>query len=415
MRRADVACIMTRSNREPMDDQAIDIFDPAMREDPFPTYHRMRSERPVCRVEPGGFLALTRYDDIAAAFRDTSTYSSAAFREVLAPAWVGRNPAADCLIVLDPPQHTRQRSLVSRAFVASVLNPLQPFIETLMSEVLDEVERDAGEPVDVVARVGVPLAGRVIAKVLGLDPSLVPKFGQWANNNSRISPIVPPPEVVAETKRLLVEEEQYLASVVDDRLASPGTDLPSALCHATIDGERLSRDELISFMFILLGAGFETSVHLVSKSALLLADRPDLHQALRNDPARTGDFVEEMLRYDGPTHALMRTTTRDVTLHGTTIPAGSMVALVMAAGNRDPSRFPNPDTFDLDRKPTGVLAFGHGVHLCIGAALARMEGTLALRALTQRFERFERVPNGVEWNYMIHVRGLDRLMLRLHA
>jgi len=399
-----------------MDDQPIDIFDPAMREDPFPTYHRMRAEKPICRVEPGGFLAFTRYDDIAAAFRDTATYSSAAFREVLAPEWVGRNPAADCLIVLDPPQHTRQRSLVSRAFVASVLNPLQPFIERLMGEILDDVERDAGEPVDIVARVGVPLAGAVIAKVLGLDPALVPKFGQWAGNISKISPIVPPPAAVAETKRLLAEEEQYLASVVDQRLASPpADDLPSVLCHATLDGERLSRDELVSFMFILLGAGFETTVHLVSKSALLLADRPDLHRALRDDPARTGDFVEEMLRYDGPTHSLMRITTRDVTLHGTTIPAGSVVALVMAAGNRDPSRFPDPDTFDLDRKPTGVLAFGHGPHVCIGAALARMEGALALRALTQRFQRFERVPNGVDWNYMIHVRGLDRLMLRVHG
>ncbi|MCX4247852.1 cytochrome P450 [Paraliomyxa miuraensis] len=399
-----------------MDHQPIDIFDPSMREDPFPTYHRMRSDRPVCRVEPGGFFALTRYDDITAAFRDTATYSSAAFRFVLAPEWVGRNPAADSLIVLDPPTHTRQRSLVSRAFVASVLHALQPFIEALMGEILEDVERDAGEPVDIVGRVGLPLAGRVIAKILGLDPTLVPKFGQWVGNISKITPIVPPPEAVAETKRLLAEQEQYLASVVDDRLAAPRRDdLPSVLCHAVVDGERLSREELISFLFILLGAGFETTVHLVSKSALLLADRPDLHQALRDDPSRVGDFVEEMLRYDGPTHSLMRTTTRDVTLHGTTIPAGSVVALVMAAGNRDPSRFSDPDTFDLDRKPTGVLAFGHGIHVCIGAALARMEGALALRALTQRFRRFERVPAGVEWNYMIHVRGLDRLMLRLHA
>jgi cytochrome P450 len=406
---------MMTSNRQPMHDQAIDIFDPAMREDPFPTYHRMRAEMPVCRVEPGGFHALTRYDDIAAAFRDTATYSSAGFRTVLAPEWVGRNPSAESLIVLDPPKHTQQRSLVSRAFVASVINALQPFIEARMGELLDDMERDGGEPVDIVSRLGTPLAGSVIAKILGLDPVLVPKFGQWVTNISKITPIVPPPEVVAETKRLLAEQEQYLASVVDERIASPGDDLPSVLCHAELDGVRMSRDELISFMFILLGAGFETTVHLLSKSALLLADRPELHRALRRDPARMPDFVEEMLRYDGPTHSLMRTTTRDVALHGTTIPAGSMVALVIAAGNRDPSRFPSPDTFDLDRKATGVLAFGQGPHVCIGAALARMEGALALRALTQRFERFERVPNGVDWNYMIHVRGLDRLMLRLHV
>ncbi len=398
-----------------MHGQTIDLFDPSIREDPFPTYHRMRTDAPVCRVEPGGFYALTRHDDIVAAFRDTETYSSAGFRAVLAPGWVGRNPAAESLIVLDPPMHTRQRSLVSRAFVAPVVNALQPFIEGRVRELLDGLERSGGEPVDIVTRLGIPLAGSVIAHVLGLDPGLVPKFGQWVTNISKITPIVPPPEAAAETRRLIAEQEQYLASVIDDRLASPRDDLPSLLCHAELDGERLSRDELISFMFILLGAGFETTVHLLSKSALLLADRPQLHQVLRNDPARTSDFVEEMLRYDGPTHALMRLTTRDVTLHGTTIPAGSMVALVIASGNRDPSRFPDPDTFDLDRKPIGVLAFGRGPHVCIGAHLARLEGSVALGALTRRFERFERVPDGVDWNYMIHVRGLDRLMLRLHA
>lgn len=398
-----------------MQDQTIDMFDPAMREDPFPTYHRMRAELPVCRVEPGGLYAITRYDDLTAAFRDTATFSSAGFRALLGPEWVGRNPSAESLIVLDPPVHTRQRSLVSRAFVASVINALQPFIERRTQELLDAMERESegGEPVDVVSRLGTPLAGSVIAEILGLDQALVPKFGQWVTNISKITPIVPPPEAIAETKRLLAEQEEYLASVVDDRLASPKDDLPSVICHAVLDGERLSREELISFMFILLGAGFETTVHLLSKAALLLADRPELHRRLRAEPSRMGDFVEEMLRYDGPTHSLMRIATRDVTMHGVTIPAGSMVALVIAAGNRDASRFEQPDVFDLDRKATGVLAFGHGPHVCIGAALARMEGAIALRALAQRFERFERAAGGVEWNYMIHVRGLDRCALRL--
>lgn len=398
-----------------MNDLTINMFDPAMRENPFPIYHRMRDEMPVCKVDPGGIYALTRYDDVAAAFRDTATYSSAGFRALMGPAWVGRNPAAESLLVLDPPTHTRQRALISRAFAPSVINALQPFIEARVEELLSDVEREGGQPVDVVSRLGTPLAASVIAEILGLDPTLVPKFGQWVTNIAKITPIVPSPEAAAETKRLIAEEEQYLASVIDERTASPRNDLPSVLCHAKLDGERLSRDELISFMFLLLGAGFETTVHLLSKSALLLAERPDIHRALCEDPARVVDFVEEMLRYDGPTHALLRTATRDVTLHGTTIPAGSMVALVIAAGNRDPSRFPDPDTFDLNRKAAGVLAFGYGPHVCIGAALARMEGAIFLRALTQRFQRFERVADGVDWNYMIHVRGLDRLMLRLFA
>lgn len=398
-----------------MHDKAIDIFDPAVREDPFPTYRRMREEAPVCRVEPGGLHALTRYDDIVSASRDNETYSNASFRDLLAPEWVGPNLAAVSLIALDPPEHTRQRSLVSRAFVASVVNALAPFIETRVSELLDDMERYGDEPVDIVSRMAAPLSGSVIARALGLDPMLVPKVAQWVTNIAKITPIAPPPEAAAETKRLIAEEQQYLAEVIDDRLASPRDDLPSMLCHAEIDGEHLSRDELISFMCVLLGGGFETTVHLLSKSALLLADRPDLHRLLRSDPTRVRDFVEEMLRYDGPIHSQLRIATRDVTLHGVTIPAGAMVALVIASGNRDPSRFPSPDTFDLDRKATGVLAFGHGPHVCIGAGLARLEAIIGIRALIQRFERFERIPNGMDWNYMIHVRGLDRLMLRLHV
>lgn len=398
-----------------MHDEAIDIFDPAVREDPFPTYRRMREEAPVCRVEPGGLYALTRYEDIVAASRDNEVYSNASFRELLAPAWVGPNLASRSLVALDPPEHTRQRSLVSRAFVASVVSALQPFIETRARELLDDIEASGAEPVDIVGRLAAPLSGSVIARALGLDPGLVPKVAQWVTNLARITPIAPSPEVAAETKRIIADQEHHLAAVIDDRLASPLDDLPSILCHAEIDGERLTRDELIAFMCVLLGGGFETTVHLVSKSALLLADRPDLHQALRRDPSRVRDFVEEMLRYDGPIHSQLRITTRNVTHHGVTIPAGAMVALVIASGNRDPSRFPSPDTFDLDRKATGVLAFGHGPHVCIGAGLARLEAVVGIRALIERFERFERVPNGTHWNYMIHVRGLDRLMLRLHA
>jgi len=395
---------------------SVDIFDPAVRENPFPTYHWMRTEAPVCRVEPGGLYALTRYEDVVAAFRDTETYSSSGFKTLLLPDWVSYNPSAESLVVLDPPAHTRQRSLVSRAFVASVINGLEPFIRAKVDALVDDLAREGEQGVDIVGRMGVPLAGSVIAEALGLDAALVPKFGEWVTNISRITPVVPDPEVIAETNRLLAEQGRYLSSVVDERLAAPkGDDLPSVLCHAEVGGERLSRDELISFVFILLGAGYETTVHLITKSALLLADRPDLHQTLRDEPSRVGQFVEEMLRYDGPTHALFRNLTRDVTLHGVTMPAGSMVALVIAAGNRDSARFPDPDTFDLDRKITGALAFGHGPHVCIGAALARLEGTLCIRELTRRFSRFEPVPGGVDWNYMIHVRGLDRLVLRLHA
>ncbi|MFO7565251.1 MAG: cytochrome P450 [Enhygromyxa sp.] len=394
----------------------VNLFDPAVRDNPFPTYARMREESPVAMIDPGGFFTLSRYPDVCAAFLDTQTYSSEGFRAVLEPEWVGRNPVADSLIVCDPPRHTQLRALANRAFVNKVLIALEQVMQACADELFGAPKVGAGEELDVVEELSQLFVGTVMAEALGLDRELVPRFVQWTNNITRLTPVAPEPEVIAEVKALIEEEVDYLSDVVRDRLASPREgDLPSSLCRAEIAGERLTEDELLSFMMILVGGGFETTIHLLSKATLLLAERSDLHAALRADPSLVPGFVDEMLRFDGPTHMLMRMTTRDVEVHGVTIPAHRPVGLMIGAANRDPSQFEDPDTFKLDRKPRGALAFGHGPHVCIGAALARIEGKVFLRELTRRFSRIELSSETRDWNLALHVRGLSTLPARLHV
>lgn len=394
----------------------VNLFDPAVRDNPFPTYAQMREASPVAIINPGGFYTLSRYLDVCAAFRDTQTYSSEGFRAVLEPEWVGRNPVADSLIVRDPPRHTQLRALANRAFVNKVLVALEQFMDRYVDELFSDPRIAAGEPIDAVNDLSQMFVGTVMAEALGLDHQLVPRIVQWTNNITRLTPVVPEPEVVAEVKALIAEEVEYLSEIIRDRLAAPREgDLPSSFCQAEIDGERLTEEELLSFMMILVGGGFETTIHLLSKATLLLAERPDLHAALRGDPSLVPSFVDEMLRFDGPTHMLMRLTTRDVEVHGVTIPAYSPVGLMIGAANRDPSQFEDPDTFKLDRNPRGALAFGHGPHVCIGAALAKIEGKVFLRELTRRFSRIELSSETRDWNLALHVRGLSTLAARLHA
>lgn len=395
---------------------SVNLFDPSVRNNPFPTYARMREESPVALIEPGGFYTLSRHADVCAAFLDTQTYSSEGFRTVLEPEWVGRNPVADSLIVRDPPRHTQLRSLANRAFVSRVLVALEQVMDAFADELFSASNIVAGEEVDAVEQLSQLFVGTVMAEALGLERELVPRFVQWTNNITRLTPVEPEPEVVEQVKALIQEEVDYLSAVVRDRLASPREgDLPSSLCQAEIDGERLTPDELLSFMMILVGGGFETTIHLLSKAILLLAERPDLHAALRADVSLVPSFVDEMLRFDGPTHMLMRLTTRDVEVHGVTIPAYRPVGLMIASANRDPSQFEDPDAFKLDRKVRGALAFGHGPHICIGAALAKIEGKVFLRELTQRFSRIELCSETRDWNLALHVRGLSTLPVRLHV
>lgn len=386
----------------------VDILSPAVRADPYPHYAALRRQGPVCRVDPGGMWAVSRHDDIVAALRDPARFSSQGFRAVWEPAWLGYNPLARSILAQDAPGHTRLRALASRSLGPRAVARLAPEIRARAGLLAGQID---GE-VELVSAFAAPLPAFVIATLLGLDERLWPRFKRWADDFLSVTPEPLDAEHAARVKATIAELSAYIAAVIADRRAAPIDDTVSELVRAEVDGQRLGDAEILEFLVAILLGGLETTTHLIATSALFLAERPDLVARLRGEPALVPAFVEEMLRFDGPSQSLPRFTTCDVTLGGVQIPAGSLVLLLVGSAGRDEARFPDPDTFDLGRG-TAALNFGHGVHFCLGAALARMEAQIALEALLARFARFERLPGEILYNRTMTVRGPVAAPMRL--
>lgn len=386
----------------------IDILAPAVREDPYPVYAALRRDAPVCQVDPGGMWAVSRYDDIVAVLRDPARFSSRGFQAVWEPPWLGYNPLARSLLAMDAPGHTRLRGLVGRAFGPRAIARLQPEVRRFAAARAQALE---GE-VDLVAALAGPLPAFVIGELLGLDAALQPHFKRWADEILAVTPEPPPPDRAARVRATIDDLCAYLDAVLADRRRAPRDDLVSDLARAEVDGQRLGDAEIREFLVVLLLGGLETTTHLIAAAGLLLAARPDLWSELRSSPGHVPKFIEELLRYDGPSQSLPRITTEDVTLAGVEIPAGSVVLALVGAAGRDPQRFPDPDRFDL-RRGHAALQFGHGIHHCIGAALARLEAQVALDALLAHARALEPVAARVEYNRTLTVRGPLSAPLRI--
>jgi cytochrome P450 len=394
-----------------MDVERVNLLHPAVRNDPFPIYHALQLEGPVCQVDPGGMWALGRYAEVSAALRDAETFSSRGFRAALAPDWLGDDRIASVLIALDPPEHTAQRGLINRVFgrdlMVRVEAPLRAFVRDL-------VRRVDTAPVDVVGDLATPIAAALVAMIGDLDPSHHRRFKHWVDSVGMMTPIEPDAATAARIRAAIEEQDTYFREIIAQRRKKPGSDMLSMLLQADLDGQKLDTAQLVSFMVLLLGAGIDTTIHLISKSLLYLSRHPDLLATLREARALIPDFIEEMLRFDPPTHVLPRLTTREVRYGERTIPAHSFVLLLLAAANRDPGHFERPDEFLLERKPRGALAFGQGPHLCVGAALARFEARIVLEIMLEEFRAFERDERQpIAWDVTLHTRGPISLPMKL--
>ncbi|MFP2925112.1 cytochrome P450 [Pyxidicoccus sp. 3LG] len=393
----------------------VNLLVPEVRANPYPTYAELR-RGPVCQVDPGGYWVLTRHDDVVAAFKNPQVFSNIGMRVATKPAWLGHNPFADSMIGMDPPNHGRLRTLVNRAFGPSALARLEPRVRAFADSIVARIPE--GTPVDFVDAFCLPLPASVIGELIGLDPTQHHLFKRWADDLTSISSIGPKPERetprMEEIRSTVRETEQYMGRVLASRRAEPRDDLVTDLINARVDGESLTDAELMNFMFLLLVAGLETTIHLMSHSVRVLMERPDLLERLRADSSRIPRFLEEVLRYEPPVQAIMRVTTTDTEIRGVTIPKGSPVALMMGAANRDETHFPGAETFDMDREGTNNLPFGHGIHFCLGAPLARMEARFGLEALLARFARFTSV-GPLKWNQSMTVRGPVSMPVVAHA
>ncbi|WP_433869609.1 cytochrome P450 family protein [Saccharopolyspora sp. CA-218241] len=383
-------------------------------------YAEIRERTPVQRMMTRGGLpiwSITRYSDVRAALADPSLSKDVAGADRVIRAKLpvqdddGGHPFTDSLAAhmlnMDPPDHTRVRKLVVKAFTPRRVEALRPRIEELTAELLDAM---AGEStVDLLDAYAFPLPIRVICELLGIDESRRDDFRAWTN---ALLDDTDHEATMAAANAM----SAYLVDLIERKRAEPGEDLLSGLIEATDEGDRLTRDELISMVFLLLIAGHETTVNLIGNAVLALLHHPDQWAALRADPELAAAAVEEALRFDAPVmHGTLRHTTRPVSYGGVEIPAGEAVWVGLSSANRDPERYPEPDRFDLGRDAQGHLAFGHGIHFCLGAQLARLEGRIALRRLVERFPDLRAAEPldelGFRFSTLIH--GLRRFPVHL--
>jgi cytochrome P450 len=382
----------------------MDFFSDEMRRDPYPAYDRVRSACPVLHVPPpfDGWMIFD-YEDVKRALSDHDAFSS----RVPAP----RN----WFLFSDPPGHTKMRALISRAFTPRSIAGLAPRIRDLSRQLLDgAIER--GE-MDLAADYAVPLAMKVISGMIGIPDADWSRFRGWSDAIVKISYSRSGDEyadrVMGDFASTTAEMSAYLAEMIEERRSAPRDDLLTRLIEAEVDGERLEHEEILGFFQLLVVGGQETTANLIDNAILCLLEHPDQLARLGAAPGLLPSAIEEVLRHRSPLLWVMRTPRRDVELHGRTIPAGALVLPMIGAANRDPAVFPEPGRFDIAREPNPHVAFGHGIHACLGAALSRLEAGIALPDLLGRLKGLERASDEPwEPRQALNVHGPSRLPIR---
>ncbi len=387
-------------------------FDPMAPEfvaDPYPVYHRLRAEDPVHR-SPLGFWVLTRYDDVAAVLRDPR-FAKEAIAAFAAERLGTQLPAMGLsMLDRDPPDHTRLRSLVSKAFTPRVVEALRPEIQRIVDGLLDRVE-GAGR-MDLIEDFAYPLPVVVICQMLGVPVQDRDRFKAWGLDIARgLDALLVPgdPDVVPRATAARHALADYFRALIAERRGSPRGDLLSGLIAAEESGDTLSEDELLATCILLLIAGHETTVNLIGNGTLALLRHPGELERLRANPGLIVTAVEELLRYDGPVQRTARVPSVDVEIGGRTIRKGEMVMPFIGAADRDPAWFRDPDRLDIGRTENRHLAFGLGIHFCLGAPLARLEGQIAIQTLVRRLPALHLTSDRPDYRLSLTLRGLKTL------
>lgn len=389
----------------------MNLFSVEFRREPFAAYSWARHAAPLIHFPQPDLWAIFDYSGVKRALTDHEAFSSnMAKANRPNPAW---------MVFLDPPRHSKLRALVSRAFTPRMVAELEPRIERLTSELLDSALEK--RTIDIVADLAEPLPVRVIAEMLGLPSEEWRRFRYWSN------------AIVASSSLAVVGGEQWMAAVktaapageemkacldkwVAKRRSAPKNDLLTALALAEVDGETLSEREIFGFVQLLLIAGTETTASLIPNAILCLAENPDQLAQLRRSPESLPAAIEEVLRYRSPLQWMLRVTAREVEMSGQTIPSGKLVLAVIGSANRDARYFTEPERFDIARDSNQHLAFGHGIHFCLGAPLARLESRVVLRNFLERVESFE-LAEPAPWQpcEALHLHAPARLAIHVSA
>lgn len=400
--------------------QPFNITDPKFKANPFPFFARLRAEAPVYRIimpdkQPAWLI--TRYDDVLTVLKDDQRFVKNV-RNAKTPEQLKQMPwippmfraLTHHLLWADWDDHHRLRGLVHKAFTPQRIEQMRDRVQTLANELIDAAQKRGS--MELINDYAMPIPLTVISEMLGVAPADRPRFNRWTNGivelGAKHNIIKGLPHILGVTR--------FLRGTFKQRHAHPTDDLITALVQAEEAGTQLSQDELLATVFVLLVAGYETTMNLIGSGTLALLQHPDQMQLLRERPELIKNAVEELLRYVNPVEeATERYAREDVTMHGVTIPKGELVYAVVASANRDETVFPNGDTLDITRENIKHLGFGQGVHYCIGAPLARLEGQIALNTLAQRLPtlKLNAAPESLRWRQALTLRGLEALPVTL--
>ncbi len=384
---------------------------PEIQANPFPTYSFLREHYPVCQIEPDGMWAISRFKDVQFVLSNPEIFSSEAIDFSYESDWLREECRTPRLIVAqDPPEHKRYHGMVNKAFVNNAINSLIPLMCDTAQSLIPNFE--GTEPIDFIEHFSYPYIGKIIRHIVGLgEKQSLAELREWVELEERVRPTRPDDEFLKAYEKAVLRQKNYFMEVLDERKGSPQDDLITHLINTKIDDEYLSEKELTSLLSLLVTAGFATTIQALNHAVILLSRRSDLMARLIDSPPLIPAFIEELLRYSPSLLSSIRVTTQNVNVNGVTVPKGELVVPLIASANRDPAAFQNPDTFDLGRQRIKQhLSFGHGIHTCIGAALARLEMRIALETLLSAYSRFD-CPGDDQliWIDSIFVRGFSEL------
>lgn len=354
--------------------------------DPYPTYALIRKHYPVCQIEPEGIWVASRYQDIKYILSNPDIFSNSALDLLFKPEWLSKDCQATRLLVTqDPPEHKKYHALLNRSFINSSLNPLIPLMRNTTKTLIENF--DTQMPIDFMEKFSYPYVAKITRHIVGIgEKQSLPELKRWVECEERLTPYKPDDQKIKIHESAIRMQNEYFLQAIKERRQEPNDDLLSSLLNAKVDNRPLEDKEICSLLGLLISAGFTTIVQQLNHAIMQLAWRPKLRAQLVASPELIPAFVEELLRYIPSSHTAFRMTTREVKMAGITIPEGVLIVPLLASANRDSTVFEDPDTFDIFRSNNKYhLTFGHGIHTCIGAALARLEIKIVIEEILKSF------------------------------
>jgi cytochrome P450 len=394
----------------------IDLEDPDFAKNPYQTYKLLREKYPVCQIADGTYL-LSRYDDVQLALKRYDLFASGWMTSSIGrPNWLREDCKRGAFLAeMDPPDHALHNAIINKTFSSGAVNSLIPLMRETAKSLVKRLKEFEGKEVDFFIHFGYPFSGALIDRITGLNTSDdIDRTKRWSRLMESLPAQCPEPALKAEFEATILSQNKHYDEIIQSRRIYPKGDLVSILINAQIDDSPLSTEELRAALSLFSVAGFEAPAQSLARAIILLAQRDDICNLLRERPENIRPFIEELLRLGSSAQGSLRITTQDVTLHSVTIPAQSVVLALIGAANRDSDRFSNPDDFVLSRPNIkSHIGFGQGPHVCIGASLARAELRIGLEALLSTFKKFHcPAETELNWRSWVVARLLRTLPVR---